>query len=739
MSAAIAMTQQQPTATDLLPLLQRHWGYDRFLENQREAVELVLEGRDCLVVLPTGGGKSMCYQLPALGLPGTAVVVSPLLALMKDQVDGLNANGIAAAALNSSLTTEERSNVLSRLRSGQLSLLYVSPERLASSNLRDLLGPAEVSFFAIDEAHCISQWGHEFRPDYRALSRLRDEFPRTPIHAFTATATPRVRDDIAQALRLDNPEFVVGSFDRPNLVYRAFHRRDLVAQVREVIERHKGQGGVIYCNRRKEVESLCEQLVRYGFSAVPYHAGLSADERLRNQEAFLQEEVDIVVATIAFGMGIDRSDVRYVIHTGMPKTLEGYQQEAGRAGRDRQQAECVLLFDIADKLTWSQLAGKGANSPAPDRETHRKLEDMYAYCRAMTCRHQVLVEYFGQSFEKENCGACDNCLGEHTLQSDSLTTARKILSCVARVKEGFGQRYVAEVLKGSKSKRILEKGHDTLSTHGLLAEHALDDISDWIEQLVAQKFLEREPEFQTLRFTPSGVALLKGEGSVRLTRPEGGRRQRRAGEEEVELDPVELGLYEKLRRMRRDLARERSVPAYVILNDVSLRELAKHRPASHRSLLAIRGIGEQKANDFGYRILNVVSRYCEEARLMLEPPGTTELQRAGDGSTAESTPGMSRSAKDVARDSFIAGESVAEAAKKCGRAESTVWEYLCGYLESTGAVSAEPWVSEETVLLVNDAAKRVDASRLREIFVALDEQVPYSIIKVARTIATNRR
>lgn len=606
-----------PEISTLLSLLKRHFGYDALLDDQIPAIELVLNGQDSLVVLPTGAGKSMCYQLPALALPGTAVVVSPLLALMKDQVDGLLESGVSAAALNSTQSSDEQWQVIQRLRQGELKLLYLSPERLAQSNLADLFGAQLLSFFAIDEAHCISQWGHEFRPDYRALNRLRRDFPNTPIHAFTATATPQVQEDIVTALQLERPAVLVGNIDRPNLVYRALHRRDLQAQVVEVIERHRDAAGIVYCNTRKEVESICERLVQRGYRAVHYHAGLGADERQRNQEAFLREEADIVVATIAFGMGIDRPDVRFVIHTGMPKTLEGYQQEAGRAGRDRQRAECVLLYNSADRAQW--LSRLGVAEDLHDRNMRRKIYDMYAFCRSFVCRHKQLVEYFGQEYGDESCGSCDNCRGEHAPLEDSLTMARKILSCVARLRERFGAAYVAQVLRGSNEARILKNGHNTLSTWGLLSNHSNADIGDWLDQLVAQGFLEREPEYGTLRFTPSGLLLLKGEGKVLLTKPskkEAVRQERRRRtKEELDLDPMEHGIFEKLREIRRDLARERNVPPYVIFGDVTLRQLAKYRPSSRAGFLKIYGVGEQKAELYGEKFLRALRRYSEEAQL----------------------------------------------------------------------------------------------------------------------------
>lgn len=601
--------------TDVLELLRRHWGYESFLPNQQRAVEAVLDGRDCLAVLPTGGGKSLLYQLPALVLDGLCVVVSPLLALMKDQVDGLVGVGIEAAALNSALSAEERRDVVQRARTGRLKLLYVSPERMAMPDMHDLLDEARVSFFAVDEAHCVSQWGHEFRPEYRALGALREWFPGVPILACTATATPAVRGDVARVLGLRDPVEVIGDFDRPNLLYRAQFRRDMMSQVRQVLDRHRGEGGVIYCLRRADVDELTESLSAQGYSVRPYHAGLSADVRQANQEAFVEERVDVIVATVAFGMGIDRSNVRFVVHTAMPKSLENYQQEAGRAGRDRLEAECVLFYGASDAGAWRRIQGPARTQW--DDAALEKIAEMYRYCRTLTCRHKVLVNYFGQAFDKEGgCGACDVCLGEHAVLEDSVTVARKILSAVARLKTGYGARYVAEVLKGSRTEKLLQNRHDQLSTYGLLSDYAIADITDWIDQLVGLDMLVREGEFNVLRLTQAGVDLMRDGGEIKLSMPrpapKSGRRERTKGPAvPVDLSPEDAELFEALRNWRRDLARDRRVPPYLVLSDASLREIARTRPETASELRGVKGIGDTKMRDFGDALLAEVQRAAE--------------------------------------------------------------------------------------------------------------------------------
>lgn len=597
-------------------MVKQVWGYDALLPLQEEAIGAVLARQDSIVILPTGGGKSLCYQAPAASTGKLAVVVSPLISLMKDQVDGLTAAGVPAAFLNSSLAADERRAVEIGVARGQYHLLYAAPERLVLPTCLGLLRRAGVAFFAIDEAHCISQWGHDFRPEYRQLSVLREAFPDVAIHAFTATATPRVRTDIAAELSLRNPAILVGSFDRPNLVYRVRQRTDRLRQVTEALDRHRGEAGIVYCIRRAEVDQLAESLRRRGLRAVAYHAGLADAERKRAQDDFIAERADVVVATVAFGMGIDRSDVRFVIHAGMPKSIEHYQQEAGRAGRDGLPAECLLLYSGGDFGLWrSILMAEGL--PAPG--AIQKLGEMYDYCQAAVCRHRLLVEYFGQAYKAEPCGACDVCLGEVTTEDGSAELARQILAGVLEMGEQFGADYVADVLRGAEIARIARLRHNRLEAYGRLRHVPKPVLRGWLAQLEAQGCLAREgDEYPTLAVTAQGRRVLQGEEMVALTKtvarpartPRPARRATPSGPGGGTADDE---LFETLRALRRTMAEERGIPPYLIFSDASLREMARERPATKDAFLQIKGVGLRKLNELGPRFLACIREHGDGA------------------------------------------------------------------------------------------------------------------------------
>jgi ATP-dependent DNA helicase RecQ len=576
-------------------------------------MEAVLEGRDSLVVMPTGSGKSLCFQAPAVVRPGLALVVSPLISLMKDQVDTLVGNGVPAGLYNSSLSPAEKSAVAAGLRQGRYRLLYVSPERLVgegSDGFLALLGACGVGFIAVDEAHCISQWGHDFRPEYRQLARLRELLPGTSVHAYTATATARVRRDIATQLGLRNPVAIVGSFDRPNLLYRVLPRGVLKRQLLEVLARHRQEAGIIYCASRREVDALAAWLTGEGIPALPYHAGLGEADRTRHQDAFLTERVDVIVATVAFGMGIDRSNVRFVVHAGAPRSIEHYQQESGRAGRDGLEAECLLIYSTADFMKWRvMLQGNGELNDA----SSTLLRQMEQYAASVGCRHRHLAGYFGDPYTNDGCGACDYCLDELERAAAPTVLARQILSCVVRVGQRFGAMHVANVLRGHASDQVVARGHEKLSTFGLLPHASVAEIRGYIQQLTAMGLLRMTDDtYSVLALTARGLALLKDETScpgLALARQRPPRKDTSRARSRVETESwqdVDRALFERLRAVRLETARQRGVPPYVIFHDATLREMARLRPTSIDALLAVKGVGARKADDLGEIFLSAI-------------------------------------------------------------------------------------------------------------------------------------
>ena len=603
------------SAAALRDLLARVWGYDTFRPLQQQAMEAILAGRDSIVVLPTGGGKSLCFQAPALLRPGLALIVSPLISLMKDQVDTLVGNGVAAAYLNSSLSPDDRAAVIAGVREGRYRMLYVSPERVAgegADSFASLMASARPSFIAVDEAHCISQWGHDFRPEYRQLARLRQVLPGVGMHAFTATATARVRRDIAAQLGLVSPLELVGSFDRPNLVYRVLARTGLKRQLEEILSRHEGQAGIVYCTSRREVDALAAWLAGRGIRARPYHAGMDDRARSRNQDAFLDEHADVIVATVAFGMGIDRSNVRFVVHAGAPQSLEHYQQESGRAGRDGLEAECVLIYSAADFLKWRLLLEKSGEWTDARRAL---LRDIERYASSVGCRHRHLVTYFGEPWTREDCGACDYCLDELEAVPDAATVARKVLSCVARVGQRWGAAHVTNVLRGAATEQVTSRGHDRLSTFGLLRDCTVPEVRGYIEQLLGQGLLRQTDDaFPVLSVTAAGVGLMKDAAAspdfslARQRRVEPGRPgPRRARVETESWQDVDRDLFERLRVLRLEIARSRGVPPYVIFHDTTLREMARVKPSSVDALRSVYGVGARKAEDVGAAFVAVIT------------------------------------------------------------------------------------------------------------------------------------
>ncbi len=711
-------------ATSLNEVLRQYWGYDSFMPLQERAMNCVLAGRDSVVVLPTGGGKSLCFQAPAMCRDGLALVISPLIALMKDQVDALRACGVAAACINSSLTYDQRRKVADDIRARRLRLLYMAPERLLADSTLAFLKESQVWFVAIDEAHCISAWGHDFRPEYRELRILKEAFPNIGVHAYTATATPRVRDDIVGQLGLTDADVLIGSFDRPNLIYRVERRHNRLQQICEVLERHRGDSGIIYCIRRTDVDDTAAALAELGYRVTPYHAGMSNDDRQRNQEAFLEEKVDTIVATVAFGMGIDKSNVRYVIHAGMPKSLEHYQQESGRAGRDGLEAECCLFYSGSDFMVWKRILSD--SDPEAYESSLQSLGAMNTFCTGVVCRHRVLVGHFGQRLDAETCKACDVCLDQLDLVEEPLMIGQKILSCVIRLKEQFGGDYTAKVLKGSQEQRILQNRHNQLSTWGILSDENQRSIRDWIEQLVGQNFARKFGEYSVLQVTPQGRRLLRGEVTPRLLKPKAkGQSESAAATDSWE--GVDHELFEVLRALRREKADAQNVPPYVVFGDAALRGMARSRPSSLDGFLEVRGVGEKKCADYGEEFVQCITEHCCEHQLpmdmwpMQQPPAAKSKTRRQTGPNESEVRAFAL---------FRQGCSLNEVTETMGRAVSTTRGYLTRFLECEKICDPSPWVDEATAKRIEDAANQVGLVRLKPIFDLLDATVPYDDIYI---------
>jgi len=599
-----------------LQILNSVFGYAAFRGDQQTIIEHVASGSDALVLMPTGGGKSLCYQIPALIRTGTAIVVSPLIALMQDQVESLHQLGIEAAFLNSSLDAVAQRKVEHRLHAGELKLLYVAPERLLTGRFLDLLGQVEVSLFAIDEAHCVSQWGHDFRPEYRQLTILHERFPQVPRIALTATADAPTRQEIIERLGLQTARSFVASFDRPNIRYSVVEKDNPRRQLKDFLARHHDESGIVYCLSRAKVDATAAALTEDGFLALPYHAGMSADARAKNQRRFLSEDAIIMVATIAFGMGIDKPDVRFVAHLDLPKSLEGYYQETGRAGRDGLPSEAWMTYGLADVVTLSQFIAKSDAAEERKRVERSKLDALIGYAESIGCRRRQLLSYFGET-PAGACGNCDNCL-DPPQTWDATVAAQKALSCVYRTGQRFGTRHLIDVLRGIDGEKVSRFDHDRLSTFGIGAEF---DDRQWgaiFRQLVAGGFLAPDDEgFGTLRLVDASRPVLRGEVEVRM-RHVADKVERRAKKKTVrgerktqalEIAPHESRLWESLRNTRARLAKEQGVPAYRIFADATLLQMLREQPQSLSELATISGVGEMKLARYGEEFLGTLTAF----------------------------------------------------------------------------------------------------------------------------------
>lgn len=710
----------------LLPLLKQYFGFATFRPLQEEIIRDALAGKDVFALLPTGGGKSLCFQLPALVRPGITVVVSPLIALMKDQVDALQASGVAATFLNSSLSPGESRVRIHGLHNGEYRLLYVAPERLVLSGFLNDLQRWRPNLIAVDEAHCISEWGHDFRPEYRQIAQLRVVLPKVPMMALTATATERVRADIVKQLHLREPACYVASFNRPNLSYRVVTKAGPYEQVLEFIRIRPRESGIVYCQARKTAESLADRLRADGVKARPYHADLSKQVRTENQDLFLRDEVNVICATVAFGMGINKPNVRFVVHYDLPKNIEGYYQETGRAGRDGLPSECLLLFSAGDAVKQARFIDE-----KPELEQHvarNQLQQMVHYAESAECRRATLLRYFGESSSQGNCGACDNCLSPRETYDGTLA-AQKLLSCVYRIRErsgfGVGMNHVVEVLSGADTEKVRKWGHHELSTYGIGQELGRPEWAAIGRELLRLGYLNQDPQrFNVIELTAEGRRVLKERRNVRLTKP---MKALESAKHQVGDIACDEALFERLRELRKRLADERKVPPYIIFSDVSLRQMARMYPSKETEFRRISGVGERKSLEFGSLFLDEIARY-----LKINP-----RQMFTDDMTAGSNSVIPRRSKltgtvFVTLKMFREGKSVESIVQHRGMTPGTIFGHIAAAMEAGELIDLRRLIDTRDFAEIESALEQHPGIALSPVFQALGGRFDYGLLRVVR-------
>lgn len=706
--------------------LNNVFGYESFRPLQEEVIQQVLHKKDALVIMPTGGGKSLCYQIPAIIFDGLTIVVSPLISLMKDQVEQLHQFEIPAIYLNSSLTPREYRKNIEKLKQGSVDMLYLAPETLLMPKTRELLSGLDVDCFTIDEAHCISEWGHDFRPEYRQLVEVRKDFPDAACLALTATATPRVRKDIKNTLGMKDSETYLASFDRKNLFLKVADKDDPTEQVLDFLYTRKKQSGIIYCFSRRQVDELYVDLKKEGHSVKPYHAGLSETVRNRNQEAFIRDDVNIIVATIAFGMGINKPDVRFVMHYDMPKNIESYYQQIGRAGRDGLRADCLLLFSYSDTQKIRYFINQKEDEEKKIAEQH--LNALLKFLEATECRRKPLLNYFGEEYEKEECGMCDNCLSVDAEAEDLTVQTQKYLSCIARTDETFGANYIADVLRGSKSKKVLDNGHDELSTYGIGMEWSK---SQWIQLsrlLLRQDYLSKDQQYGSLKMNDSAKAVLKGRenvfGTLDRTEATVDDKARNRTKSEVENNYNEE-LFEKLRAKRKSMADEKGIPPYAIFPDTTLMEMSFYFPQNDEQMMQIYGVGSVKLKRYGDIFGKMIKKFRENNDL--ESRDTTLKEKAEQNSSKETHVKIGEDYND--------GKTIEHLAEQYGVKDVTITKHLKTYLEEGNAIRPEGIAEASTLSArkrdeVMESMDRKGYDKLRLVYNDLNKEVGYSELRI---------
>lgn len=700
--------------------LKAYFGYNEFRSCQREIVSLLLDGKDVLAILPTGAGKSICYQLPALLMQGLTIVVSPLISLMQDQVVSLYKNGIQAAFLNSSLPSYEIQNVIQNL--ANYKLLYVAPERFADEQFLKALQKTPISIFAIDEAHCISQWGHSFRPDYRQLSFIKQKFPSSSIIALTATATNEVEKDITSQLKIPGAHVIKTSFNRANLSIRIWRKEQKDSLLLNFLEKYTGQSGILYAATRKGVDEAYEMLKHLGLPVGKYHAGLSDSERALAHHAFTHGETLLMVATVAFGMGIHKPDIRFIVHLDMPKSIEQYYQEIGRAGRDGLPAECVMFYSEKELILYEYFA-KQETDPVIAATAVQKTKKMYRLCLSEKCRRQELLRYFGESFNALNCESCDNCTDD-TEEIDATLSAQKILSCVYRVQHRFGVKHVIDILRGAKTKAIMERGHDSLSTYALMTEYSEEELRYYIEALIHKGFLRRSAgEYPVLQWTETSPEVTSGKTQVILLKKKNIKVSGRLSEDLNH----DKNLYQSLVELRSEWAQKCNVPAYVVFGDRSLIEMATYYPTTKEAFLAINGVGPQKWQQYGKAFLDSILNYCTEHFIPEHKQSQRPLlpkRHKGSNLRAPSPSG------DETVSLFLSGNTIEQVAKKRGLVPRTVINHIVEAIAKGKEIDISSLVPQPVRDLIEGAIIKLGAERLAPIKGALPDYVTYEQISL---------